>query len=57
MLTFLNKYYFDFGQDNLGSVLGEIQFLSENKTADPAAWYDWIEAVNKTLEENNPKQE
>lgn len=51
MISFLDEYYFRFGQDNLGVILGSIQLRSDQSTADPAAWQDWIEAVNRVLDE------
>lgn len=50
MISFLDEYYFRFGQDNLGVILGSIQLRSDQTTADPAAWQDWIEAVNRVLD-------
>ena len=49
MLTFLNNYYFNFGQDNLGSILSSIHLKDDGTTFDPAAWIDWLEAIEETI--------
>jgi hypothetical protein len=51
MVLFIEDYYFRFGQDSLGSVLGDMQLQPNGTTADPAAWFDWLDAVKKVLEE------
>jgi len=51
MVSFLDDYYFRFGQESLSSVLGSIQLLPNETTADPAAWFDWLEAVERVLGE------
>jgi hypothetical protein len=53
MISFLEDYYFRFGQDSLGSVLGDMQLQPNGTTGDPAAWFDWLDAVKKVLEERN----
>ena len=50
MVSFLDDYYFRYGQENLGSVLGSLQLLPNETTADPAAWYDWLESVKKVVD-------
>jgi hypothetical protein len=47
MIVFLDDYYYRFGQNNIASVLSDIQLIDEERTADPAAWFDWLEAVKK----------
>lgn len=51
MIIFLDEYHYRFGQDSVASVLGSIHLIDENRTADPAAWEDWLEAVNKVVQE------
>jgi hypothetical protein len=52
MFEFLRNLYYREGQpDNLGSFLSDLQLLEDVKTADPAAWYDWLEIVQKVLKE------
>lgn len=49
MREFLENYYKKTFSDDIGSLLGDLQLLQDGKTADPAAWQDWIECINKTL--------
>ena len=48
MCCFLEKYYEQTRSDDVGSLLGELQILEDHTTADPAAWYDWLDCV-KTI--------
>ena len=50
MIYFLDDYYFRFGQENVGNILSDIHLLPNGHSADPAAWYDWLDAVKKTLD-------
>lgn len=34
--------------DDVGSLLGDLQFSSDNITMDPAAWDDWLNCIKKT---------
>jgi hypothetical protein len=57
MFQFLENYYFQMDKpDQLGSLLGELQLLGDERPADPAAWDDWLEAVQKVLEAESPNQ-
>lgn len=47
--TFLDDYYQKTLSDDLGSLLGDISLLSDDTTADPAAWSDWNDALEKVL--------
>lgn len=47
MCCFLEKYYEQTSSDDVGSLLGEMQILEDNETADPAAWHDWLDCVKK----------
>ena len=52
MFEFLRDLYYREGQPgNLGRYLGELQILENGNTADPAAWYDWLEVVKRVLED------
>jgi hypothetical protein len=51
MLSFLDEYYFHYELDNLGGILGSLELMPNNTTADPAAWEDWLEAVKRVLAE------
>lgn len=46
MIRFLEKYYERTNSDDIGSLLGDLQLLSDGSTADPAAWNDWIDSIN-----------
>jgi hypothetical protein len=47
MLLFLNEYYGRTqGTAELGEVLGDIQLDAAGSTMDPAAWGDWLAAVD-----------
>lgn len=48
MLVFLEKCWLLRGKpDQVGNVLSAIQLIKETRTADPAAWFDWLEAVEE----------
>lgn len=49
MFHFLKAYYERTNSDDVGSLLGDLQMMSDNRTADPAAWSDWIKSVEATL--------
>lgn len=58
MRLFLEKYYEETHSDDVGSLLGDLQFFDkERETADPAAWGEWMECVNKVLNEKDKKFE
>jgi len=48
MLVFLERCWVLRGKpEQVGSVLSAIQLTNETRTADPAAWFDWLEAVEE----------
>lgn len=50
MKYFLEKYYEATGSDDVGALLGDLQFFEkEMETADPAAWHDWLECINRAM--------
>jgi len=49
MRKFLEKYYEETSSDDVGSLLGELQFLNDGETADPTAWIDWLKCVKEIL--------
>lgn len=49
MNCFLEKYYKQTSSEDIGSLLGEMQILEDGKTADPAAWEDWINCIRTIL--------
>lgn len=47
MFVFLNAYYERTeGTAELGEVLGDIQLSTDGSTMDPAAWGDWLAAID-----------
>jgi len=49
MKVFLDGYYERTHSGDIGSLLDELEFLEDGGTADPAAWEDWEESVEKVL--------
>ncbi|HJZ23970.1 MAG TPA: hypothetical protein VJ201_05925 [Candidatus Babeliales bacterium] len=48
MICFLDVHYHETLSDNLGALLGDIQlFEDDSGTWDPAAWNDWMTALEK----------
>ena len=57
MYGFLSSYYFQMNKPNeIGALLGDLRILPDGEPVDPAAWDDWLEAVQKVLEAENPNQ-
>jgi hypothetical protein len=53
MVHFLESYYKRTASDDIGSLLGDLQLLQDGGSADPAAWEDWILAVNTVIKGKN----
>ena len=51
MFLYLEELYNNTHSGDLAGFLGGMVLASDGKTMDPAAWNDWIRAVNKILEE------
>lgn len=47
MIAYLDNLYNMTKSDDLGGFLGDMQIARDGTTMDPAAWYDWLDAVNK----------
>ena len=48
MLVFLEKCWLLRGKpEQVGNVLSAIQLQRDTRTADPAAWFDWLEAIEE----------
>lgn len=47
MYYFLKKYYDQTASDDVGSLLGDLQFSDDNITMDPTAWHDWLDCVGE----------
>lgn len=57
MYTFLSNYYFQMNKpDEIGALLGDLRLLPDGRPVDPAAWDDWLLAVQKVLETEEPNQ-
>lgn len=58
MRLFLEKYYKQTLSDDVGSLLGDLQFFEKEKeTADPAVWGEWMECINDVLAKKDKKFE
>lgn len=55
MISLLDSYYNITDSDNIGAFLGEIDLIDGNTTMDPAAWEDWIDAINTVVNNDNKK--
>ena len=53
MYKFLENEYEMTGSDEIGGMLGGMSLLEDGGTADPAAWSDWIQAVEKAVGGND----
>ena len=53
MISLLDSYYNITDSDNIGAFLGEIDLIDGNTTMDPAAWEDWIDAINTVVNNDN----
>ena len=49
MKCFLDTYYNYTKSDDVGGLLGGLQFLEDGSTADPAYWQEWEESVEKVF--------
>ncbi len=49
MTLFLEGFYQRTQSDDVGGLLSDLLIADDNTTADPAAWQDWIESVQKVL--------
>ncbi len=47
MFYFLEDCYLRTKSDEIGGMLGGMAFLGDGITADPAAWHDWLKAVER----------
>ena len=45
MKEFLEQYYKRTNSDDVGSLLGDMCFLDDNNTADPAVWKEWLDCI------------
>jgi hypothetical protein len=47
MIFFLESLYERTQSDEIGGLLGSLQLMDDGRPFDPAAWQDWLEAVEK----------
>lgn len=52
MYDLLKDYYDNTKLDEIGALLGDIVLFEDGSTSDPAAWEDWMKAVNKVTKNN-----
>jgi len=45
MYVFLEKRYNQTKSDDIGGMLGDMSFLQDGSTADPATWGDWLKSI------------
>lgn len=57
MFTFLEEYYRQTHSDDVGSLLGELPRVGQlgTNSGDPAAWFDWLRAVQRALIPETPE--
>ncbi len=56
MVKFLEEFYQRTGSDDVAVLLGGMQLLKDGKTADPAAWNDWMKCVKSIRALDSSKQ-
>jgi hypothetical protein len=56
MKMFLESYYRRTLSDDLGSMLGDLQFFEDGCTVDPAAWWIWEKCIKKVSNDTSNKQ-
>ena len=47
MVSYLKYLYEVAGSGELGGLLGDMQFLADGSTADPAVWEEWLSAIEE----------
>ena len=47
MYVFLEEYYKRTHSADVGGLLGGLSLLPDGGTTDPAAWRDWLQAIQK----------
>ena len=57
MVLFLERQYALDKSDDIGTLLSSLnlQVWADNRTADPAAWNDWMESVQQVLMPDTPE--
>lgn len=57
MVSYLNALYEMTESEELGGLLGDMQFLADGSTADPAVWEEWLVAVKKVRDGKQTREE
>jgi hypothetical protein len=52
MFEFLHAYWSRFKTATLADVLSDLELASDGESRDPAAWHDWLRAVDAVRERN-----
>lgn len=47
MFAFLENRYRLTASDDIGALLGSMSLLPSGRTADPAIWLDWLDAIKR----------
>jgi len=50
MFKFLEAYYARGKADEIGILLGQLAIAADGKPMDPAAWNDWLKAVDQVAQ-------
>jgi hypothetical protein len=50
MRYFLEEYYKRTTSEDIAFLLGDLQALNGQNTADPAAWNEWLACVHKAID-------
>ena len=49
MVMFLEQFYERTDSDDVGGLLSDLMINVDNQTADPAAWQDWLNCVQRVI--------
>ena len=52
IITFLDKYYWQNKSDNLSDFITYAFFWFDGRTADPAAWLEWLDTLKLTAQQD-----
>lgn len=56
MVFYLEAYYARTNYDIIGGILSDLMLVDDDShTADPAAWEDWMDAVDKAMKQTTFK--
>jgi hypothetical protein len=48
MVIFLEGFYERTKSDDVAGLLGDLILMADGNTADPAAWLDWLESIERS---------